>query len=160
MNGPKKNRDNLMRCTHLFVVKKLQLFRHIVFAIKIRIILQVHHWHQDGWQWAFLVDCNPVFSLPVMQAATCTPVSRGTCQIMTQPGWGWIFKGCCGLTTRSTLLRGMSCQFNHTFTLHTTPQPHTFQKIQDATSTGNSRPPFWYTLLLFLQTPAAIRPTH
>lgn len=52
----------------------------------------------------------------LLQTPTCTPVSRGICPIMTLPDWGWIFRGCCGLTTCSTLLPGMQCQFSQSHT--------------------------------------------
>lgn len=46
-------------------------------AIKIRIILQVHHWHQDGRQWAFLVDFNPVFFSPRHEGTYLYPSFQG-----------------------------------------------------------------------------------
>ncbi len=69
-------RPIVMRCTHIFVVNKLQLIRKKI-AFKIRIILQVHHWHQDGRQWAFLVDFNPVFFSPRHEGTYLYPSFQG-----------------------------------------------------------------------------------
>lgn len=106
----------------------------------------------------FLVDFNSVFSLPHHEDTYLYPSFQGNMSDNDTARLGLDFQRMLRINHMVYIAARyvMSVQ-SHARTAHNTTATHI---SKDATSTRNSRPLDPYTLVLFLQTPAAIRPTH